>query len=155
MTGSLSPNDRQVGGNHYAGEYQHWDFVRDTKLDYLLGNATKYIARCRRKHSGMRQDLAKSSHYIEKFIDNLRFSSGNSEFDDEDKTDRLAFCRIFAENNSLTIAEETCITLLILASMSPPDEAGLIAGLALRRVNSLEKLSDLTPRTPEDDAEVD
>lgn len=59
-----SANDRQVAGTHYTLEYQHWDFVCDTGLHYLLANATKYITRWRKKN-GI-QDLQKSLHYIEK-----------------------------------------------------------------------------------------
>jgi hypothetical protein len=60
----MSANDKQVGGDHYRSEYQHWDFVCDMKLHYLLGNATKYVARYKKKN-GL-QDLEKAKHYIEK-----------------------------------------------------------------------------------------
>lgn len=62
---TLTANDRQVDGTHYNKRpYQHWDFVCDTNLHYLLGCATKYISRWRDKN-GVR-DLHKSAHYIEK-----------------------------------------------------------------------------------------
>lgn len=60
----MEANDYQVGGEHYKSEYQHWDFVCDTDLHYILGCATKYIARWRKKN-GI-QDLHKASHYISK-----------------------------------------------------------------------------------------
>lgn len=60
-----SANDRQVGGSHYkARKYQHWDFVCDTGLHYLLGCFTKYVSRWRDKNGV--QDLEKSMHYIHK-----------------------------------------------------------------------------------------
>lgn len=58
-------NDRQVGGDHYQKkEYQHWDWVCDINLHYLLGCATKYVARWRDKNGV--QDLEKALHYIDK-----------------------------------------------------------------------------------------
>jgi hypothetical protein len=61
----MEPNDYQVGGNHYDSSYMHWDFVCDTGLHYLLGCATKYIERWRKK-DGIK-DLKKAAHYIAKF----------------------------------------------------------------------------------------
>ena len=63
----MDPNEYQIGGSHYQGEYQHWDFVCDTNLHYLLGCATKYIARWRKKN-GI-EDLRKASHYISKAVE--------------------------------------------------------------------------------------
>lgn len=61
-------NDRQVGGDHYKKtEYQHWDWVCDINLHYLLACATKYVARWRDKN-GI-QDLEKSIHYLEKAME--------------------------------------------------------------------------------------
>lgn len=57
-------NARQVAGSHYAGEYQHWDFVREMGLNYLQGCATKYVARWRKKNGIT--DLDKALHYIQK-----------------------------------------------------------------------------------------
>lgn len=57
-------NDYQIGGDHYRIDYQHWDFVCDTKLHYLLACATKYIARYDKKNGS--QDLEKAVHYINK-----------------------------------------------------------------------------------------
>ena len=60
-------NDIQIGGSHYKKDYQHWDFVCDTDLHYLLGCATKYVARWKDKN-GI-EDLKKSLHYIDKAED--------------------------------------------------------------------------------------
>ena len=61
----MDANEIQIGGNHYKGkEYQHWDWVCDTNLHYLLACATKYVSRWRDKN-GI-QDLQKASHYISK-----------------------------------------------------------------------------------------
>ena len=58
-------NDRQVGGDHYkVGELQHWDLLGP---EYLMGCATKYISRWRRKNGV--QDLEKALHYAEKLLE--------------------------------------------------------------------------------------
>lgn len=63
----MSVNQRQVGGDHYKAEYQHWDFVERNGLGYLEGCATKYVSRWRKKNGV--QDLEKSLHYVEKLIE--------------------------------------------------------------------------------------
>lgn len=65
----------QVGGDHYAQEYPHWDWVRDMGLDYLIGNATKYVARYKRKGTPV-QDLEKAISYIEKWREAPVYPSG-------------------------------------------------------------------------------
>lgn len=61
-------NAKQFGGDHYKKhEYQHWDFVCDLQLPYLIGCATKYVARWRDK--GGRLDLEKAVHYLEKALE--------------------------------------------------------------------------------------
>lgn len=64
MGENIKANDMQVGGNHYAGTYQHWDFVNDTGQHYLQGCATKYVSRWRKKNGV--EDLYKARHYIAK-----------------------------------------------------------------------------------------
>lgn len=56
----------QVGGNHYASEYQHWDFVEDMEMGYLEGCATKYMARWGKK-DGLK-DLKKARSYVLKLL---------------------------------------------------------------------------------------
>lgn len=61
-------NETQVGGDHYKTDYQHWDMVCDVfGPEYLMGCASKYIIRWRRKN-GL-EDLKKSLHYIQKAIE--------------------------------------------------------------------------------------
>lgn len=57
-------NKTQVAGTHYRSDYQHWDFVCDTKMHYLLGCASKYLTRWREKNGV--EDLKKSRHYYQK-----------------------------------------------------------------------------------------
>lgn len=64
----MSANDDQVGGSHYQQtSYQHWDLVVLTRMDYLAGNATKYLSRWRRKNGA--EDLLKALHYTKKLIE--------------------------------------------------------------------------------------
>jgi hypothetical protein len=58
-------NDIQHGGTHYKKlDYEHWDWVCDIGLPYLLGCATKYTARWRDKGGAL--DLDKAVHYLQK-----------------------------------------------------------------------------------------
>ena len=59
----------QVGGDHYQAEYAHWDWCAETGLGYLEGNATKYLARWRKKQG--RQDLEKARWYLQRELDRL------------------------------------------------------------------------------------
>ena len=63
----MAANDRQVGGSHYAGTFQHWDIVDEFQLDYFQGQITKYVMRWKKKN-GM-QDLEKAKHFLEKYIE--------------------------------------------------------------------------------------
>lgn len=58
-------NLRQHGGAHYMlKEYQHWDWVCDIDLHYLLACASKYASRWKQK--GGLLDLDKAVHYLDK-----------------------------------------------------------------------------------------
>ena len=63
----MSANDRQVGGDHYRSELQHWDLIERHGIGYLEGCATKYITRWRKKNNPL-GDLAKADHYVEKLM---------------------------------------------------------------------------------------
>ena len=60
----MTANDSQIGGDHYAAGYQHWDFVDDCNMDYFQAQATKYMTRWRKKN-GL-EDLKKALHFLEK-----------------------------------------------------------------------------------------
>jgi hypothetical protein len=64
-----SANSRQVSGTHYAGEYQHWDLVIDTRLPYMHAQVIRYVYRWRKK--GGVQDLRKAKHFIQKMKERL------------------------------------------------------------------------------------
>lgn len=56
---------------HYnQGKYEVKDVIRDWNLNFALGSAIKYIARC--EHKGMKkQDLEKAIFLIQDEIDNI------------------------------------------------------------------------------------
>jgi len=59
-------NGYQIGGDHYRLQlYQHWDMVYDTRLNYFLSCATKYLSRYHRKNGV--EDLQKAKHFLEKY----------------------------------------------------------------------------------------
>lgn len=61
---------KQVGGDHYEAEYQHWDWAIDIRLGYLESAATKYIFRWYKK-AGL-QDLEKGLSYVVKLREAYR-----------------------------------------------------------------------------------
>lgn len=65
MTGKAT--DRQVGGDHYKMAIQPVEFIFKNNLDFLTGNAIKYLCRHRQKNG--KEDLEKAKHYIELLIE--------------------------------------------------------------------------------------
>lgn len=64
----MSANDKQVGGEHYKADYQHWDFMADIYgQSYFKAQITRYVSRWRKKN-GL-QDLKKAVHYSEKLYE--------------------------------------------------------------------------------------
>lgn len=69
-------NQKQIGGNHYRtdSDIQHWDVVYLVYGgDYLLGNASKYMARIGKKGDITKsiEDLEKAVHYLQKKLEHL------------------------------------------------------------------------------------
>ena len=60
-------NDRQVGGEHYKSEYQHWDFADDVNMHHLEYIISKWVTRYQNK--GGAEDLEKALHALEKLRD--------------------------------------------------------------------------------------
>ena len=53
------------GPDYYQrGSIDVWDFIRDQRLNFHLGNAIKYICRAGYKNSKI-EDLKKAIHYLE------------------------------------------------------------------------------------------
>lgn len=61
--------DRVVHPDHYnVGRIEVWDAIVAWKLDFLLGNVIKYVARAGHKENRV-EDLRKAEQYIEKAIE--------------------------------------------------------------------------------------
>lgn len=62
-------NDLVNNPSHYTyGKYEVIDVIEDWNLNYRLGNAIKYIARCEHKGNKI-QDLEKAIWYIRREIE--------------------------------------------------------------------------------------
>lgn len=67
----MRANETQVGGTHYEGRFQHWDFtVAVLRNRYLEGQITKYVSRWRKKN-GL-QDLQKAEHFLHKLAEEYK-----------------------------------------------------------------------------------
>lgn len=104
---TILANNRQVGGDHYAGEYQHWDWVADMGLDYHRGNATKYVARAFKKNG--KQDLEKALHYIDKREELLAARNGRASKDDSVNFDALL---TFCTSNDLSTRQAHALSMI-------------------------------------------
>ena len=60
-------NKTQVAGDHYKSAFQHWDYVALAGIAYLPAQVSKYLTRWEKKN-GL-QDLKKSLHFLDKFIE--------------------------------------------------------------------------------------
>lgn len=71
-TESPTTSDAVSHPSHYnVGKIEVIDFIEDKKLNFSLGNAVKYIARCQHKVGGTKriEDLKKAIWYIQHQID--------------------------------------------------------------------------------------
>lgn len=57
----------QVGGDHYKAAVQHWDLMVKYDIEYLLGNASKYLVRWKKK--GGIEDLKKALSYLDRWLE--------------------------------------------------------------------------------------
>ena len=78
---TMIAKNQSYGPRYYKrGSIEVWDFIRDQRLNYHLGNAVKYI--CRYGHKGdyndQLSDINKAIHYLENERDFIR-STRNSE----------------------------------------------------------------------------
>lgn len=60
----IKASEYQVGGSHYAADYQHWDWAIDIQMQPMEYASTKYLTRWREKN-GL-EDIQKSQHYFTK-----------------------------------------------------------------------------------------
>jgi hypothetical protein len=65
----MAKTTNETGPEYYwLGSIQVWDFIRDKKLNFHLGNAIKYICRADYKHDDI-EDLSKAIHYLSNEIE--------------------------------------------------------------------------------------
>ena len=80
------------GPSYYQrGSIQVWDFIRDQRLNFHLGNAIKYI--CRYGHKGdytsQLSDLNKAIHYLENERDHLQATRNSENLPRHNETDTI------------------------------------------------------------------
>lgn len=102
-------NTRQVGGQHYKSNYQHWDFVEDFGIGYLESMAIKYLSRWKKKDGF--KDLEKAFHFVEKLLDRIDNNSRASRTKASEEIIAPAVERFIRENN-INKAEGEIIDLL-------------------------------------------
>ena len=100
---------KQYGGTHYESDYPHWDWVTDIGMGYLPGNATKYVARWRKKNG--EADLRKAMTYVDKMLAVLKVKPGYQFNRPASYTTRVCTDR-FVEVNGLVGAERSFMELL-------------------------------------------
>lgn len=102
----MPANSKMVGGSHYiTGGISHWDLIHDNGVCYLVGNATKYLTRFRKKN-GL-QDLQKALHYVEKLLEKC---AGDVRTQGDVSDQEL---QQFFEDNQIGLTEREPIRLLL------------------------------------------
>lgn len=131
----MRPNEMQVGGTHYRSSYGHWDWVHRLGMNYLEGNATKYVVRHRNKNG--EEDLKKAVHYLSKILElhgngysNNCWSVGECT-PEEIKHETHLFC---SQNQVPELESEI---LLLIAGWNIADDLKI----AMRKIESLIKPS--------------
>lgn len=79
MNNKVEVNMNKVEHPSYytSGKTEVWDFIKEQKLNYFLGNAIKYISRAGKKNKDTYvEDLNKAIVYINKEISNYKEMSG-------------------------------------------------------------------------------
>lgn len=74
------------------GTIETWDFIADWRLDFMRGNAVKYIVRAGHKDA-LEQDLRKALEYLKKIYDNTTYPRQLSWPDYTPQIDPIDFAR--------------------------------------------------------------
>lgn len=113
MPENKNVNDHQVGGDHYrkhGAEYQHWDLMIDNVgPGYLIGCATKYVARFRDSGKAVK-DLEKAKHYVEKLITVYEAGTPLITFTDNQQPVRL---EEFLKEQKMSSTQEEIFSVLL------------------------------------------
>lgn len=119
---------KQEGGDHYQAEYQHWDWVQEAGIGYLVACATKYISRWRKKN-GI-EDLLKARTYLEKIMTTRHLPGADWHYREGSYRKRIATER-FIEVNHIPYEEANIIWALI-----GPCSVGFV-GMAIDNLDNL------------------
>ena len=74
------------------GTIETWDFISDWRLDFLRGNAIKYLVRAGHKDA-LEQDLRKALEYLKKLVTNTTYPRETEWADYTPQIDPVAFAR--------------------------------------------------------------
>lgn len=106
-------NATQVGGTHYATEFQHWDYAWAVDMGIFPYQISKYISRHSKK--GGLQDVQKAIHFAQKYIELLG----------EDVVDRpfnepytLLYTLLYNRHNPHVGEQEMCVVRIVAGSHS-------------------------------------
>lgn len=130
---------KQIGGNHYEADYQHWDLCFDCQIPYLEGCATKYISRWWKK--GGFQDLEKAESYLLKIIDKLNKGGSALESDfntAEPESDKDMLFHLWVKSAQIP-TEEAAICLQILEWNTDDDLNAVVARIRRHRLLATAK----------------
>ena len=119
MATKASANDRQVGGQHYKAIGNIWDVLYDCGLDFLRGNALKYIGRHHLKNGD--EDLRKAVHYLEKLAE-------------KNWKPVAAVHLVGLHQYSLSLADDTTRKMFRAACWSPPAQAAKLIDKVRKRI---------------------
>lgn len=98
MESPTKANQRMVGGTHYSGIFQHWDWVDALELGYIEGCLTKYVLRWYKK-DGVK-DLQKALHYTQKLVELANNNGRVNLASPITKAKFLLTQKLFAEDNT-------------------------------------------------------
>lgn len=108
-------NSTQIGGDHYKGRIEPWDYIVWNEIGFLEGSVIKYVTRARRKNGA--EDYAKAGHFLQKLIECTNTSNAG--------TRRVANTSVpitnqriklddFARSNELTPQEKDVVHLVTI-----------------------------------------
>lgn len=119
---------KQEGGDHYQSTYEHWDWVQEAGIGYLVGNATKYLVRWRKKNGV--QDLLKARTYLEKIIATRHLPGADWHYREGSYRTRITTER-FIEVNRIPHEEAN-----IIWTLTGPCSVGFV-GMAIDNLDNL------------------
>ena len=105
-------NSTQVGGDHYKGRIEPWDYIVWNEIGFLEGSAIKYVTRARRKNGA--EDLEKAKHFLQKLYECANTSNAGTRRA-ANKALPMTGLRIkldaYAKSNELTPSEKDIVRI--------------------------------------------